>query len=118
MKKKGKIKELSVKRWTEFRFIRHRLAAIHNDTENYYGNWLTVRLRYHEAEMNIHKVILENMFADTDSKQEQISILRTLIDVEFLLSYGKSEDNRRYTQMGLHLDSNDAIFNFRNGMIT
>ena len=63
------------------------------------------------------------MFADTDSKQQKIKILKVLIDLEFPLSqsfykripFGTSEDFERYTKMGLQLNPNAAVFNYRNG---
>ena len=108
MKKKRKIKELTVKRWAEFCFIRKREGVLTFDKLR--------RAVHHGSEIYIHKVNLENMFDETDSRQQKTAILETLIGLEFLISEGRSEDLGRYTKMGLRLSPNAAQFNFRNGI--
>lgn len=108
MKKKRKIKELTVKRWAEFCFIRKRKDVLTFDKVR--------RAVDHGSEIYIHKVNLENMFDETDSKQQKMEILKILIELEFLVLEGRSEDLGRYTKMGLRLKSNAALFNFRNGL--
>ena len=44
-------------------------------------------------------------------KQEKINIIETfLLRIEEIFSDGSSEDYRRYAQMGLRLDPNNAFF--------
>ena len=116
MKKKRKIKKLTAIRWAEFLIIRKRidvLKVIFNQNRRAYYD---LAQKQYGLETNIHKVNLENMFDDTDSRQQKMKILEILIDLEYLISEGKSEDKGRYAKMGLRLSPNAAQFNFRNGI--
>ena len=116
MKKKRRIKELTAKRWTEFCFILERKNVLH-DLYVSDGQDIHLTANRHGYEINLHKVSLENMFADTDSRKQKMKILMALIHLDFLLSEGGSEDSRRYIKMGLQLSPNSDFFNYRKGVI-
>ena len=79
-------------------------------------------MKLHELEMNTFKIKLENMFADTDSKNEKIDVLRGLLNIDtYLLSSQVNwssiviDDYGRHTEMALKIAPKDSEFLFRNG---
>ena len=67
-------------------------------------------------ELNYHKIYLEELFSDTDIKNEKIKLLQDLLRIEQLISSGSSEDYGCYTKMALQMKPEDGHFNFRNEM--
>ena len=81
---------------------------INDMTMRFAGDWL--------EELNDHKIYLEELFSDTDIKNEKVQILQGLLRIEQLITGGNSEDYGSYTKMALQMKPEDAHFNFRNEM--
>ena len=77
-------------------------------------------MKLHELEMNTFKVILENMFANTDSKNEKIDIMQELLNIgTYLLSshfkpLNAIDDYERHTEMALKIAPKNSQFLLRN----
>ena len=111
---------LTAQQLSEFRSIEKRLSD--------YPNLCTMpeppshqTVKAHEEELSSYKVKMENMFSDTDSKNEQLDIIKELLKVgNFLLSstnYKPSNalnDYGRHTEMALKVKPRSPAFNLRN----
>ena len=64
-------------------------------------------------EMNIYKNVLEGMLTDTNLKREKVHLLRDLLQIERILSNGKSYDFGNYAKIGLQVDPCNPMFNYR-----
>ena len=70
-------------------------------------------------DLNPDKVVLEQLYSDTDIKREKSATLQLLVRIERLIfeTQNKFIDMDKYTKMALQIDPEDAHFNFRNEII-
>ena len=101
------------------RFINRRILTLQEEYEEYVGKEISPYrpilfgqfTERHRHEMTIYKEKLENLFSDTDNEEQQIDLLRGLIQLEQFLTHGISEDFERYIKMGLRIKPRDPVYN-------
>ena len=78
-------------------------------------------MKLHELEMNTFKIKLENMFSNTDNKNEMIDIMQELLSIDscLLSSYFKKplnaiDDFKRHSEMAWKIAPKNSRFLLRN----
>ena len=109
---------LTVLQLSKFRSIQERIRIFSQELDKNIMKEPLVKI--FESEMNENKVILENMFADTDSKDEKISILLHLIRIGGLMLISNTykplnavNDYCRHAEIAFKIEPKDPLIIIR-----
>ena len=110
---------LSLRQKVQWDIIRGRVNYFMNIAAANHINNMTLRFDGDLLEeLNNHKIYFEELYSDTDIKNEKVQILQGLLRIEELITGGNSEDYGCYSKMALQMKPEDAYFNFRKEMTT